>query len=72
MQVGGNPGSVGFGETPDVQPDGTLLFAAPQYGFISQEGFLRYMSFPSMIRTIIGDLLTLTRTHLKCPLWQEF
>jgi feruloyl esterase len=37
---------VSFGETPDVQADGTLLFAAPQFGFISQEGFLRYMSFP--------------------------
>ncbi len=43
---GWQPWVVSFGETPDVQPDGTLLFAAPQFGFVSQEGFLRYMSFP--------------------------
>ena len=43
---GWQPWIVSFGETPAVQPDGTLLFAAPQFGFVSQEGFLRYMSFP--------------------------
>ena len=43
---GWQPWIVSFGENPVVQPDGTLLFGAPQYGFVSQEGFLRYLAFP--------------------------
>jgi hypothetical protein len=44
---GWQPWIVSFGESPAIQADGTLLFGAPQYGFVSQEGFLRYMSFPN-------------------------
>ncbi len=43
---GWQPWVVSFAENPAVQTDGSLLFAAPQFGFISQDGFLRYMSFP--------------------------
>jgi hypothetical protein len=43
---GWEPWIVSFGENPAIQPDGSLLFAADQYGFVSQEGFFRYMSFP--------------------------
>ena len=43
---GWQPWIVSFAENPVVQPDGTLLFGGAQFGFVSQEGFLRYMSFP--------------------------